>query len=605
MSIGKREFKLEKSKDWNAWIAVIKGKAVGHQIWDKIDPSLAIKPQQIQKPQEVEEPDEDSIDDPNAYIKYKLQLTTYKAKLARWKEQHEGLSKLVDLIYDTVSVTNLTYIQKVEVHPWDLLRALRARLVPSDSARSLELERDYERLKKGPTNKQNIETWLDDYVQMYTLAKEHGIAEITNTQRTYRDFLLAIESQATVLAQMHEYLIDTATDKEQLLFEVIEKFRNHIRLREAKKTTKNTAGNSAFSAFTAPASSDKTTFRGNSAKPGPCFCGQTHWRSNCYYLNEKIRPSWWKPNQKVQEKVEEEMTEPEKKAKVERAIARDEEIQQKKKDKSSKDAKDTKEQSGTMSAFQASRASASKASSKASKDANLHGAFPIRSSFAVGGYPLRSSWILNHGSDIHVANDTMQHRFIKERDCTDGSTIAAGRELLAVAAYGKVVVNIQTPTGNKTITLLNVAYIPDFMVNIVSGSILEEKGLHFDTQHRHLHQDGQTVAFAPKVENHYVIENNTKSTANVFVGAIATSTAFKTGTAYKWHQLLAHASSEVIEHLAQAAEGVRVTDATSEAVPKTNKCEICALAKAHKLVSRSSAKAKTSFVSQKIPHILQ
>ena len=42
MSTGKREFKLEKSKEWDAWLAVINGKAVDYQIWGQIDLSLAI-----------------------------------------------------------------------------------------------------------------------------------------------------------------------------------------------------------------------------------------------------------------------------------------------------------------------------------------------------------------------------------------------------------------------------------------------------------------------------------------------------------------------------------------------------------------------------------
>ena len=77
----KREFKLEKSKDWDAWLAVIKGKAVGYQIWGQIDLLLAIKPQQLQEPQEVEKSDEDVIDvDLKAYTKYKFQLTAYRTK---------------------------------------------------------------------------------------------------------------------------------------------------------------------------------------------------------------------------------------------------------------------------------------------------------------------------------------------------------------------------------------------------------------------------------------------------------------------------------------------------------------------------------------------
>ena len=77
----KREFKLKKSKDWNAWLAVIKGKAINYQIWGQIDSSLTIKPQQLQKPQKVEESDEGVIDDDlKVYTKYKFQLTAYRIK---------------------------------------------------------------------------------------------------------------------------------------------------------------------------------------------------------------------------------------------------------------------------------------------------------------------------------------------------------------------------------------------------------------------------------------------------------------------------------------------------------------------------------------------
>ena len=90
---------------------------------------------------------------------------------------------------------------------------------------------------------------MNDYVQMYTLIKKNNIVEIINTRRAYRDFLLIIEDQTSILAQMHEYQINTKMNKEKLLFKVIEKFRTHIKLREVKKFIKNTADNSIFSTF--------------------------------------------------------------------------------------------------------------------------------------------------------------------------------------------------------------------------------------------------------------------------------------------------------------------------------------------------------------------
>ena len=132
------------------------------------------------------------------------------------------------------------------------------------------------------------------------------------------------------------------------------------------------------------------------------------------------------------------------------------------------------------------------------------------------------------------------------------------------------------------------------MINIVFESILEEKKLHFNILHRHLHRNEQSVAFVFKVKNYYVIENNIKSIANVFITKIDLITKFE--NFYKWHQLLVHSNNEIIEHLAQIVERMTIIDAINfnETVSKINKCEICALIKAHILIFRFSAKSKTS-----------
>ena len=141
---------------------------------------------------------------------------------------------------------------------------------------------------------------------------------------------------------------------------------------------------------------------------------------------------------------------------------------------------------------------------------------------------------------------------------------------------------------------INVVYISNFMINIVSKSILEAKELYFDIKHHHLHRKEKAVFFAFRVKNYYVLKNNIKITANVFNAKVVSIIKFE--ISYKWHQLLAYASSEIIKHFAQVAEEVKIIDIKNAAyaVSKINKCKICALAKAHKIVSRFSAKAKTS-----------
>lgn len=132
---------------------------------------------------------------------------------------------------------------------------------------------------------------------------------------------------------------------------------------------------------------------------------------------------------------------------------------------------------------------------------------------------------------------------------------------LPIVAYGRITIDVATPNGKTKgqMTLLNVVYVPNFMVNIVAGSILEDKGLHFDTQHRHLHKNGTAIVLVPRVGAHYVLEDNRKSIEGVF------TTSVRTG-----HQLLAHANNEAIQHLPTAVEGVELTN--KKPVPKTIKC---------------------------------
>ena len=125
----------------------------------------------------------------------------------------------------------------------------------------------------------------------------------------------------------------------------------------------------------------------------------------------------------------------------------------------------------------------------------------------------------------------MQHRFIKKRNCHNEFTIAAERKMLTINIYKIITINVQIFIDNKIITLINIAYILNFMINIVFKSILKEKELHFNIFHRHLHQNKQSAAFVFKIKNHYIIEDNIKSNANVFIIKIDSTT--KSENSYK------------------------------------------------------------------------
>ena len=73
-----------------------------------------------------------------------------------------------------------------------------------------------------------------------------------------------------------------------------------------------------------------------------------------------------------------------------------------------------------------------------------------------------------------------------------------------------MIINVQTSKELRIITLIDVAYIFDFMINLVTNNILTNKNLHFDTQYRCLHKNENIVVNVHKIEKHYVLKNNTK-----------------------------------------------------------------------------------------------
>ena len=80
-------------------------------------------------------------------------------------------------------------------------------------------------------------------------------------------------------------------------------------------------------------------------------------------------------------------------------------------------------------------------------------------------YYLRFSWILNHDFDTHVVNKTMKQRFRKKRDCTDEFMMMSKMKSFFILAYDRMRINVNTFTKKKSMKLLNVNYVFDFMIN--------------------------------------------------------------------------------------------------------------------------------------------
>ena len=116
---------------------------------------------------------------------------------------------------------------------------------------------------------------------------------------------------------------------------------------------------------------------------------------------------------------------------------------------------------------------------------------------------------MNHGFDVHIANNIMKQRFIKKRDF-DEFTVMSSNEFLSIKTYDTMIIKVNTSTEKNTMILLNVIYISDFMVNVVAESILDDKRFHFDTQHRHLHRNDFFIVLVLRIDAHYVLKDNRK-----------------------------------------------------------------------------------------------
>ena len=400
--------------------------------------------------------------------------------------------------------------------------------------------------------------------------------------RPLRDFLMAIHSKEPQFASMH--LMNLGSKTEEDFHSLIEDFRQYVRLFQASASSSKGTTHSAFA--TATEEQGDPTFNGQKAGR-KCVCESTgHSTGYCFYLVKDRRPRNWKPRANIQAIIDEAMKDQKTRTDVKQAIK---EAKDRKKRKDRKDQKDDEQKPKNDEQN-------SKTDEAKRKDTEAFTTIRTASSFSADSYSIRGSWILDNGSNSHVCNSTMRSRFERQRDGS-GDYLTAGTQRLPIECYGTVRITVATPTGPQNMTLLNVAYVGKFMTNLVSQHLLDVKGLHFDSWKRHLHREGATVATVKLYNGHYLLEDNVTGTdAHLAIASFPTSNSSsqKVATSFEWHQMLGHASSEVIQHLEASAEGVKVSDDVAVGVPRTNECEPCALSKTHRVVSRSHENAETS-----------
>lgn len=266
------------------------------------------------------------------------------------------------------------------------------------------------------------------------------------------DFLDALSGHDHIFTSNH--LIDLEKNpSHQFDFpNLIEQYRNYSKsenLRQASRSGK-------YAAFPA-------TFRGTTQDlpPPPCVCGSRHYWVKCYYLNTDNRPTGWTPNKETQAKVQKAISNTDLKAKIEASIKRSKQrsLGQPKPEQSSS----TKED-------------------QPSQQPRSLGNYPARITtfYTKPSKPetIELSWMLDSGASNHICNKHMKERFTKTYEANENQRLTCGTQSVPVECYGTVTINVQTPEGQATMTLVDVAYVPNLQVNLVSLDKLWAKEVH-------------------------------------------------------------------------------------------------------------------------------
>ena len=356
--------------------------------------------------------------------------------------------------------------------------------------------------------------------------------------------------------------------------EEIERFRNRLRLREnVTETTR--------SAFVTDA---KPSLKGKNqngikvkTKLSRCLCGDRMYYADCPYLVPAKAPKGWKEDSTIRKTVTDALKDSDIQAQVKRSLETRDKIDK------------------------AASGSANKAASDSASFTPIALPTTVSSAIATNTSGIESYLIHDGGSDAHVCNGNSAHLYTKTREAANDEYLGSGTGIIKIESWGIMKTAFESPSGLVPIRLENVAFVSSFVTSLVSQSILDSKGVHFDTGGPRLYQDGTTKFILHRNGEHFTFSaagppHSYPSHAAKWISTAITSSStalisrrLRTRPANEWHRVLAHVSGEAITHLEKAAADIKVSDSY---VPTTNQCETCALTKSQQIISRSSRKSE-------------
>ena len=556
---------LATSSDWAPWFSAVKdiAKEGDGTAWNHIDPDSTTPsklPEDLPSPEFKEvNPEATTVIDltDEQFKRWQFLCDQQEKKNNKARTTKKTIDKVAKFIRETVALNNYRFVDHCDTVQ-EKLRGLKQHLAPSDEARQQDVMDKYRSLRKIRT--ESVDTFLDRYEKAYVEAIKEKIPDVENEDHARNHFLHAIRDIDTPYStseQRNLKLMErTGQTGKPTIHTMIEEFRHHRRYNytDDKATTQ-----AAFSTFKGqPQEKDqKNTY-------SPCLCGELHRYAKCPYLVRQNRPQGWVADENIQKSIKQRL---------------------------SNDAylRDIIERARQYANQNAGKPHANRSTDKRAKstpETNAESVVALAASLA--DYKLRNHWTYDCATDVHICNST--EGFTRTRSARPGEVVLTGTDTAhPVEAFGTVDIPVDSPRGPITLRLLDVAYIPGYLTNLICAGILRKKGVYLDMENDLLYQKPNNIlCYLRSIDNHWILtKRRTASTQQI--SALANSyqerSPIKADPA-KLHRILGHPGQEVIDHLEANVDGISV--AQGDSVPSTVQCESCALSKAKRVISRRS-----------------
>ncbi|OQE34373.1 hypothetical protein PENCOP_c018G00907 [Penicillium coprophilum] len=449
--------KLKDSPQWLTWYARVQLYATQKNVWDHCDPNTppAERPETLKEPIEPEYPEDGSETD---RIYWRDRMDIYKLRIARWEKQAKRLSDVNE--YILTYLDSMHHLNLIGYHtPYDKLVYLKSRFARSTTYKEFRMKwKVFARQK--PTG--DIELWL----QQWNSLREQAISLGINVGDANRDFLHAVKEVLPIWWQgkYQEIVIDKKVYDTR---DLIESFRAMNREIGAPKVSSTTPPKGAFSTWqghqeakpqASQASQENLPFERRK-----CPCGHTHPKhrvTECWVLNEAIRPEGLKISERKLEKANELLAKDSGWKKwAEKAIAEANKRRQ----------AETANQESFPTTFQHQKDKQQGTDQKKQEVISQRAPSLVEKSDPI----LKNRWILDTGSSSHVCNN--RDLFVEYTPTI--TYLTTGDSTTEVLGRGTVKLIGRHPVkGRMEITLSDALYSPGFHTNLVSYAMLMKKG---------------------------------------------------------------------------------------------------------------------------------